>query len=106
MINKIFSLLGLAMKAGRIASGEFAVENEVKSGNAQLVIVADDASANTKKKFRNSCKYYKVPFVCVGRKEELGHAIGKEYRAVVAVLDSGFAKSMSAKLTDLGITIE
>ena len=106
MTNKVLSFLGLAMKAGRIASGELAVENEVKSGKAKLVIVALDASDNTKKKFRNSCNFYKVPFVCVGKKEELGHAIGKEYRAVVAVLDDGFAKSMSKKLTNMGITIE
>lgn len=106
MINRVFSLLGLAMKAGKIASGEFAVESEVKSGNAQLVIVAEDASDNTKKKFRNSCRFYEVPFVCAGTKDELGHAIGKEYRAIVAVLDAGFAKGASAKLTNLGLTIE
>ncbi len=106
MINRVFSLLGLARKAGKIASGEFAVENEVKSGKAELVIVAEDASDNTKKKFRNSCRFYEVPFVCAGAKDELGHAIGKEYRAVVAVLDAGFAKSVSAKLTNMGMKIE
>ena len=53
--NKVLSLIGLATKAGKTASGEFLTEREVKSGKAALVIVAGDASENTKKKFRNMC---------------------------------------------------
>ena len=52
--SKVLSMLGLAAKAGKVASGEFSTEKEVKSGNACLVIVAEDASDNTKKLFRNS----------------------------------------------------
>ena len=51
--NRILSGLGLAQKAGCIASGEFAVEKAVKGGLAHVVIVAEDASDNTKKKMRN-----------------------------------------------------
>lgn len=50
--NRILSLIGIATKAGKTASGEFCTEKEVKSGRAALVIVAGDASANTKKNFR------------------------------------------------------
>ena len=53
--NKALSMIGLATKAGKVASGEFCTEKEVKSGRACLVIVADDASDNTKKKFQNMC---------------------------------------------------
>ena len=41
--SKVLSMLGLAAKAGKVASGEFSTEKEVKSGNACLVIVAEDA---------------------------------------------------------------
>ena len=51
-------MLGLAMKAGKVSSGEFATEQAVKSGSAYLVILAETASANTQKKFRNMCAYY------------------------------------------------
>ena len=51
--NRILSLVSLATKAGKTVSGEFCTEKEVKSGRAALVIVAGDASDNTKKKFRN-----------------------------------------------------
>ena len=47
--DRVLSLIGLATKAGKCASGEFMTENETKSGKAVLVIVAEDASDNTKK---------------------------------------------------------
>ena len=49
-------MLGLAMKAGKVVSGEFAVDKSIKEGSAFLVIIASDASDNTRKKFSNSCE--------------------------------------------------
>ena len=92
--NKVFSMLGLATRAGRIASGEFMTETSVKKGKAVLVIVAEDASDNTKKMFTNMCSFYEVPIYFYGTKETLGHAIGKDIRASLAVLDEGFANSI------------
>lgn len=86
------------MKSGNLVSGEFMTEKAVKEGRAQLIIVADDASANTKKMFTNMCAFYKVPMYCLGDKEQLGHAIGKEFRASLAILDQGFAKSIRKQL--------
>ena len=54
-ISKELSLLGLAAKAGRVVSGEFATEKAVKAGKARLVLVAGDASDNSKKKFSDMC---------------------------------------------------
>ena len=67
--DKVLSLIGLAMKAGRCASGEMMTETETKSGRAKLVIVASDASENTKKKFRDMCEFYKVPIYFYGDKD-------------------------------------
>ena len=96
--KKILSMFGLAARAGRVASGEFQTETAVKSGTACLVIVAEDASENTKKLFRDKCAFYDVPVVLLGTKEELGHAIGKEYRASLAILDEGFADTIMKKI--------
>ena len=92
--DKILSLVGLATRAGKTASGEFCTEKEVKTGRAALVIVAGDASENTKKKFRDMCEFYKVPIYFYGDKDTLGHAMGKEFRASLVVLDEGFAKGI------------
>ena len=96
--DKVLSLIGLAMKAGRCASGEMMTESETKSGRAHLVIIASDASENTKKKFRDMCKFYKVPICIYGDKDTLGHAMGKEFRASLAILDEGFATGIQKEL--------
>ena len=82
-------MLGLAQRAGKVASGEFSTEKAVKSKKAFLVVVASDASDNTKKMFSDMCTFYKVP---------IGHAIGKEFRASLAVLDEGFGKQIQKHL--------
>lgn len=92
--KKILSLLGLATKAGKTASGEFMTEKAVKDGSAHLVIVSEEASDNTRKMFLNMCTYYKVPIYVFGKKEELGHSMGKEMRASLAILDAGFSKAL------------
>lgn len=96
--NRVLSLIGLATRAGRTASGEFMTEKEVKSGRAALVIVADNASDHTKRKFRNMCGFYKVPIYFYGDKDTLGHAMGKEFRASLAILDKGFAKGIQKQM--------
>ena len=103
--DKVLSLIGLATKAGQTASGEFMTEREVKTGRAALVIVAGDSSDNTKKKFRDVCEFYKVPIYFYGDKDTLGHAMGKEFRASLAILDEGFAKGVLKHLTENNETI-
>lgn len=96
--KKIMSLIGISMKAGKVASGEFAVEKAVKTANAYVVIVSTQASANTKKKFRNMCEYYKTPYYEFGDKTELGRAIGKEFRASLAVTDENLGKALEKQI--------
>ena len=97
-LNKVLSLIGLAKKAGRTAAGEFLTEKMVKTGKASLVVVAEDASENTKKKFRNMCDFYKVPICFYGDKNTLGNAMGMEFRASLAILDEGFADGIQKQL--------
>ena len=98
--KKVLSMLGLAARSRNVASGGFATEN---AGKAYLVIVPEDASDNTKKKFRNMCEFYEVPFYQFGEKEMLGHSIGKQERTSLAVMNEGFADSIRKHLKELGI---
>lgn len=99
-MNRVLAMVGMAMKAGRVVSGEFSTEKAVKEGKVFLVIVSEAASDNTKKKFRNMCTYYEVPMYIYGTKEELGHSMGKEFRASLAVTEEGFAKSIEKRLVE------
>ncbi|MDO4632999.1 MAG: ribosomal L7Ae/L30e/S12e/Gadd45 family protein [Eubacteriales bacterium] len=96
--NKILSLIGLATKAGKTVSGEFSTEKAVKQGTACLVLVSEEASANTKKKFQDKCSYYEVPIFIYGTKQELGNAMGKEFRASMAVTDPGLSDAIAKLL--------
>ena len=93
--KKVYSMLGLAMKAGRVVSGEFATDKSVKSGNAWLVIVSEDAS--------DMCEFYEVPRYFFGTKEELGRSIGKAMRSSLAITDENFAKSIERQLEQSSI---
>ena len=92
--NKALSMIGLATKAGKVASGEFCTEKEVKSARPDRVIVADDQSENTNNKLHNMCDFYQVPIYFYKDKDTLGHAMGKEFRASLVILDEGFAKGI------------
>ena len=92
--NKWMSLLGLANRARKITSGEELTVKEIRSGNAKLILLSEDASQNTTKKITDKCRSYKVPLKQVPNREVLGKAIGKEQRVVVAVLDNGFAQKL------------
>lgn len=97
-MDKVFGLIGLAKRAGRLVSGEFLTSAAIKDKKAKLVIIAEDASENTKKNIKDSCAFYKIDFKEYGHMEELGRFTGSSYRAVIAVCDEGFARAISEKI--------
>ena len=99
--DKILSLLGLAAKAGKVASGGFAAEEALKAGRASLVILAGDASDNTCRRFEGLCRSRKVPCFRYSEKETLGKAIGRGERTVAAVTDGGFAVALGKLWKDI-----
>jgi len=104
--EKIYSLLGLCMRAGKLKSGEFATLEAIRARKAELVIVSEDASDNTKKQFSDKCSYYEVPMIFFGDKESLGHAIGKDVRTSLAITDKGFAQSLRKNLLSTNTSTE
>ena len=98
--DKVLSMLGLAARSRNVVSGGFATEQAVKSNKAGLVIIAEDASGNTRKKYSNMCDFYEVPCAFHGTKAVLGHSMGKDERSVLAVTDEGFADSIRKHLGD------
>jgi Ribosomal protein HS6-type (S12/L30/L7a) len=103
MIDRVYSFLGLAVKAGKVVSGEETCERTLKTGKVFLVIVSADASDNTKKKFSDMCKYREVEIRYFGEKVLLGRCIGKDIRSVVAVVDRGFAGRLVEMIGSIGI---
>ena len=96
--DRALSMLGLAARAGKVVSGEFAVEKSIKAGKARLVLIAGDSSENTMKKFRQLCDFSEVPMVLIADRERLGASIGKDLRSSVAVEDDNLAGAVRKKI--------
>ncbi len=94
MSDKFLGMIGLAKRAGKIQTGEDICARAVRGGYSRLIIIACDASENTKKSMTNTCKYYKVKYIEAATKSELGHYTGADCRAVVSINDDNFAKAI------------
>ena len=88
---RFYQSISLAAKAGKLVSGEMMTEKIIRSGRACLVLLAGDASENTKKSFKDHCLYYNVPLIMISSKEVLGSLMGKESRAMAAVTDENLS---------------
>lgn len=99
-IQAVFQLLGLATRARKVISGEELVVKEIRSGNAKIVLLANDASKNSSKKIQDKCTYYNVEYHVFGDRYDLGHATGKEARVALAITDKGFASKLSDLLNE------
>ena len=92
--NKIYNLLSMAQRANKVVSGDFAVVKAVQERKAKLVLTANDAAEETKNKYQHLADEAGVKLYYLFDREELGHCIGKEFRAVAAVIDKGFADAL------------
>ena len=99
---KLSSALGFAMKAGKLAVGEFAAERAVKAGKAFLMVVDEAASDNTQKQWRDAAEFRDLALVTV---PDMGKAIGKPGRMAAAVTDENFAKMIFSLLSDKGLPV-
>ena len=96
---KLKNLLGLAQRARRLVSGNFQVTEAIKSEQAKMLIITTDASERTFKDFEKISAEKNLPLVKVLTGESLGQCLGKDFRAVAAILDEGFAKSIEKLLS-------
>ena len=99
MKSRAHAMISLAMKAGKLVSGEDTCIKAVEKGKVKLVIIAQDSTFNTRKRFSNMCKHRNIPYIEWGTKECLGESIGKQYRAVICIIDKSFAQVIMEKLS-------
>lgn len=87
----MLNTIGLAMRARKVIVGtNFTVET-VRKGRAKVVILANDASANTKKLIYDKCQSYNVEVIENISSNELSDAIGKKNIKVICLIDEGFS---------------
>ena len=100
--HNILSLLGLALRGGRLVMGEEPVEAVARARDARILLLASDAADNTRRRVEHfaqagQCLWLRVPFT----KAELGRQFGRTSVAVAAVTDVGLASAVVNKLAAL-----
>lgn len=99
MNDRVLSLLGLALRGGRLAVGEEPAALAAKAGQARLLLVAADAAENTLRRAEHlaregHCLHLTLPFT----KAELGGALGRGSAAIAALTDTGLAAAVAERL--------
>ena len=95
--NNILGLIGLAMKAGKIAFGADSVEESILKRKVKLVIVSEESSERTKSKFIKLGQNYNIHIIIDGNIDDLSKTIGKSNKAVIGIKDINFANSIQKK---------
>ena len=94
MNKKYLNLLGLANVAKGIVSGETLIKS-IAANETKLGVIANDASANTKKKITDKCHFYHVDYFIVDENiETISKAVGKNNRVALGITNQGFAKKI------------
>lgn len=94
MNKQYLNILGLANAARKIVTGETLIK-KIRAKKVSLVLIAENASENTKKKITDKCHYYDIPYYIMDEDSDvLGNAIGKENRVAIGIADRGFAKKL------------
>ncbi len=93
-MHKLEGMIGLCVRAGRAAFGSEACEALVRGGKLPLVIVAEDASDNTKKRMQDKCTTYGVTRISFGTVASLAKCTGKGKVSVIGIRDTGFAAAI------------
>ncbi|MBR4529520.1 MAG: ribosomal L7Ae/L30e/S12e/Gadd45 family protein [Lachnospiraceae bacterium] len=97
--QSVYGLLSLCRKAGRVKSGELPVDEAIRAGKVKLLLIARDASPQSKKKMSDHCDHRRIPWIEFGEMERLGQAMGVSKRSGAAVTDAGFAEAIRKRLT-------
>lgn len=93
-IEKIFGLLTICRKAGRMVMGFDLVKEAIMTGKAKAVFLATDISAKTEKEIRFFAQRKNIEVHSLGADiSEIGSATGKN-AAVIGICDDGFAKKL------------
>ncbi len=102
--KEIFNLMGLGARGRLIVSGNEQVIASIRNQELKLVIIATDASEATKKQLIDKSSFYKITYILFARSDQLGNAIGKEYRTAVGIKDVGIARRIEDIFNNLEVS--
>lgn len=94
MTDKALLMIGMARRANKASMGYEKCVDALRKKKSRLIIIARDASDNTRKSVHDSCRHYGVECIEYGSLEELGHITSSPVTAVVSINDDNLAKAV------------
>jgi ribosomal protein L7Ae-like RNA K-turn-binding protein len=105
-LKKVYNLLGIAQRAGKLSAGTMAAQNSLMRHRAVLLILSEDISDNSREALLSSSNRHGIPTIAIGNKYDLGTALGKAYRVAVTINDIGMAQAIMNELAVSGQEIK
>ena len=98
--DRVLGLLGMAARAGAVISGTDRVREAARGEGVRLVLLARDASANSREKLVPLLTARGISHVIRYDRNELGAAIGRGPLSAVGVMDRALADRLQVLLRD------
>lgn len=92
--NKIIQFIRLIKKSGNLLEGYNRCEEALKNNKAQLIIISEDVSENTKRKFTNYCNRYEVEYINKFSKYDLGEIVNKDFVSIIGITNKSMAENL------------
>ena len=101
--ERLSRMLGLSARARMLSIGTDIACDSIRGGNAKIVMVACDASANTKKRAFNCAQYYETACYEIPiTQNDLGRFVGKKGAvSVLSLNDYNMAKGIKKLLDEM-----
>ena len=97
-MNKSLNTLGMCACARKISYGETLLK-DIKSKKIYFVVVASDASDNSKKKIIDKCNYYRCEYQICLSKDSITKSIGRvDLVSAVGIKDCNLAKKFKENI--------
>ena len=97
-MNKVLNTLGICTCARKISYGETLLK-EIKNKKVYFVVVASDASDNSKKRIIDKCKFYKCEYSVILDKASITKAIGRiDLVSAVGIKDYNLVKKLKENI--------
>ena len=105
-MKKVYNLLGIAQRAGKLSAGTMAAKNSLMRRRAVLLIISEDIAENSREELLNCSNRQGIPTITFGNKYDLGTALGKAYRVAITINEAGMAQAILDELAESGAEIK
>lgn len=94
--QKLKGMLGLAVRAGQASFGEDTCRRLLSAGKGAVLLLDEEASGNTRKRYRELCERTGTPMAILPA-GMIGNATGKDHMAM-ALKEGAFAEQVKGCL--------